>query len=485
MSVRRAPIRCLAALALSLLAAACAVNPATGDRQFTGLVPVSQDAAIGRQEHPKVLAEFGGAYDNPRVRAFVDRLGRTLAAQTGRADVDWTFTVLDTDVVNAFALPGGYVYITRGLLALAGDEAEVAGVLAHEIGHVVARHTAERISRSTVAGVLAAGVGAVLGSPELARAVSLGSELVLAGYSREQELEADRLGVAYLAATGYDPFAMATFLETMGRKAQYDALVRGGATDRHDFLSTHPRTEERVERAAALARTYPPADRRRGDGDYLQAVAGMVYGDSPENGFVRGTVFAHPQLGFRFEVPQGYTLLNGAQQVVARGPGGSLIVFDGGTARGGSDMVAYIARDWAAGARFAAIEPLEINGLPAATGVTQGRIRGAMVDLRLVAIRMGPRIYRFTMVSPSGGLTGHDAAFRRTAASFRTLGRGEAAALQPHRLRTVTVRPGDTAESLAAGMADQPRAVDLFRILNNLPPGTPLTPGRTVKVVAG
>lgn len=160
------------------------------------------EAALGAQEHPKILQQFGGAVKDRKLQAYIDALGRRLAATTQRAGDPWTFTVLDSDVVNAFALPGGYVYVTRGLLALAKDEAEVAGVLAHEIGHVTAHHSAERQTRQTITGLLAAGVGLVLGSPELGQIAELGGGALVASYSRGQELEADQLGIATLERAG-------------------------------------------------------------------------------------------------------------------------------------------------------------------------------------------------------------------------------------------------------------------------------------------
>lgn len=487
MPTHRNPLRRLRAAvagSAALVLAACAVNPATGERQLS-MLPASQEAQLGAQEHPKVVAQFGGEYKDREVQAFVDRVGRKLAVVTEQPDITWTFTVLDSDVVNAFALPGGFVYVTRALLALAEDEAEVAGVLAHEIGHITARHTAQRMTRSTIAGVLAAGVGLVLGSADVANLAGVGAGAVLAGYSRGQELEADELAIRYLTAAGYDPFAMATFLETMRRNDQYQEARTGRQSKGNDFFASHPRTEDRVEKAAELARNAPKGGARPVDA-YHAAADGMIYGDSPDNGYVRGNQFLHPALGFGFQVPEGFSLLNGAQQVIAKGPNGAAVVFDAAPMQGARNPAEYLAGVWGREARIADAQRIDVNGLPAATAVTRGQTESGAVDIRLVAIQWdADTVFRFTFLSPPGALRRYDQAFEQTAMSFRRLTRAEVAGLQPRRIRVVTVRGGETVESLVARMPQEPYAEELFRIINDLPPGTPLQPGRRVKIITG
>ncbi|ALG70249.1 peptidase [Azospirillum thiophilum] len=444
------------------------------------------EASLGAQEHPKILAQFGGAVKDARLQGYVAELGRKLASTTARARDPWTFTVLDSDVVNAFALPGGYVYVTRGLLALAKDEAEVAGVLAHEIGHVTARHSAQRQTRQTLAGLLAAGVGVVFGSDTLAQIAGLGGTAMVAGYSREQELEADQLGVDTLRRTGYDPFAMATFLETLRRDGQYQGLRAGGKGEGgFDFFASHPQTEDRVRRAADLARAMPPGGARPRE-PYLAAVDGMIYGDSPENGYVRDRTFAHPQLGIAFTVPKGYALLNGAEQVIAKGTNGTAMAFDGGSAAGVPDPAAFLSDVWGKGATLGNLQRITIGGMPAATATTRGEAEGESTDIRLVAIRAPDgRMYRFTFLAPAGSLSRFDADFQAAANSFHRLTAEEAARYRPRRIQLATVRPGDGVAGFVRRMPQEPYAEELFRIINDLPPGTPLEPGRRVKVIVG
>ncbi|AWK87821.1 peptidase [Azospirillum thermophilum] len=476
---RTAPRSLLAALMAALLLVCAPVTPAPA-----GLFDADEEA-LGAQEHPKILAQFGGAVKDRRLQAYVEGIGRRLAATTERANEPWTFTVLDSDVINAFALPGGYVYITRGLIALAKDEAEVAGVLAHEIGHVTAHHSAQRQQQQTIAGLLAAGVGMVLGNPELGQLAGLGGSAVVASYSRAQELEADSLGVETLVRAGYDPFAMATFLETMRRYGQLEGLRSGKGESGFDFFASHPATEDRVWKAADLARARPPGGRRPVD-PYLAAVDGLIWGDSPENGFVRGRSFAHPGLGIAFSVPEGYSLLNGAEQVIAKGRTGAAVVFDGGSAPGTRDPVAYLTGVWAKGAQLQGVQGLTIGGFPAATAVTQGKTEEGAADIRLVAIQFAPdTIYRFTFLSPAGELQRFDSDFRQTANSFHRLTRQEAAGLQPKRIRVVAAQPGDGVEGFVRRMPQDRYAEELFRIINDIPPGTPLPAGRRVKVIEG
>ncbi|AWU94776.1 M48 family metalloprotease [Azospirillum ramasamyi] len=477
---------CLAVAAPALTAPAPATAGLLDNVLSGGVLSGGDEAALGAQEHPKILAQFGGAVKDARLQGYVEQLGRKLASTTARAGEPWTFTVLDSDVVNAFAVPGGYVYVTRGLLALAKDEAEVAGVLAHEIAHITARHSAQRQTRQTIAGILAAGVGLVFGNDTLAQLAGLGGTAVVASYSREQELEADQLGVETLHRAGYDPFAMATFLETLRRDSQYAGLRsgnRGGGG--FDFFASHPATEERVQRAADLARAIPAGGARPRD-PYLAAVDGMVYGDSPENGYVRDRTFAHPQLGIAFTVPQGYSLLNGAEQVIAKGPNGAAMAFDGGSAAGVSDPASFLTGVWGKGANLSNLQRITIGGMPAATATTRGEAEGGSADIRLVAIRMPDgKMYRFTFLAPAGNLARFDADFQATANSFHQLTAQDAARYRPRRVQVATVQPGDSVAGFVRRMPQEPYAEELFRIINDLPPGTPLQPGQQVKVIVG
>ncbi len=490
--MKRVFILALLSVALSG-ATACSTNPATGRNSFTAFMGADDEKRLGAKEHPKLVRQFGGEYADGDLDAYVDRVGRTLAAETEMPGLDYSFTVLDDDQINAFALPGGYVHVTRGLLALASNEAELAGVLAHELGHVTARHGAERYSQQVVAGVGAAilGVaGSVVGVPGVGNVAGQGAQVVLQSYSRDQELEADQLGIRYMRRAGYDPAAMASFFRKMDAYTQLQATMAGdpGSASRFSVMASHPRTGERVEQAIELARSAPLAKSTVNAEAYLSRIDGMVFGDSPEEGVRRGREFAHPALGIAFRVPSGFVLSNSPGRVTARGPEGSLIVFDMETNRDRARSVAkpsdYIARLGGGGVKFKSIQAIDVNGMPGATGTTRVRTDQGAVDARIVVIRERPdRIYRFVFLTPADTTNRLAPELRRTTYSFKRLSLSEARAIRPLRLEVVSVEEGDTAESLSGQMPFDSYRLERFLALNGLRKGQPLTPGQRVKII--
>jgi predicted Zn-dependent protease len=470
----------------ALLLPACTTNPVTGDSQFTALMPPEKEAAIGAQQHPEMLREFGGRYEDAKLQSYLDGLGQRLAQKTEVPGTRYTFTVLDSPIVNAFALPGGYVYVSRGLMALANSEAELAGVVGHEIGHVTARHSADRYGRGVLAqgGALLAGV--FLGS-QVGQLAQSGSQMALAGFSRGQELQADGLGIRYMTAAGYDPQEMAGFLSSMGRQAQLEALLAGkpGQADQFSYLQTHPPTGERAQQAAAAAQQAGGGANllvRRDE--YLKAIDGMIYGDSPGHGFVRGRVFTHPGLNLRFEAPEGFRLVNSEDAVVGVGPNGAQIVFDQVPGQGAATPQDYITRIWAANAPLGQLSPLTIDGQPAATAATRLNTKAGTMDARLVAIRAGGDSFRrFLFVSPPSLSAQLSAVFQATAMSLRRLSADEQRKLVPYRLRLVKVKAGDSMAGFAARIPLRDHAEERLRVLNNIPPGTEPRPGEWIKTI--
>lgn len=489
---RAPPVTALVAvLALGLLSG-CSVNPATGESSFTAFMSEAREAEIGADEHPKILERFGGVYDDPEFGGYVAEIGGRLAAHSEKPDLLFTFTLLNSPVINAFALPGGYVYITRGLAALAQNEAELASVLAHEIGHVMARHTAQRYSRALATALGSGILSAVIGNNLASQFIDLGSALYLKGYSRSQEFEADTLSVRYLRRAGYDPYAGADFLRSLAASSD---LAKRLDPDREKesgwdrMLMTHPRTADRVVRAIeaasggqAVAGEAPRLRRR-----FLDNLDGILYGDDPEQGLIQGRDFFHPGLRFRFTAPPGFRLYNTPQAVLAKGPGGARVIFDadGKPPEEPFAMTAYIAEHWAKGARLSGLETIEINGLEAATAETKMQGGGRAYDARLVAIRFGEgRIYRFVMATPTEQTANLNPQLRRMTYSFRRLSEAEAAGLKPYRLRVVQPGPGDTVARLAASLPFEDFREERFRVLNALTPGEALEPGRRVKIIA-
>ena len=476
----------MAVLVLPLLAA-CQTAPATGRQIFTAGLGPEDEQKLGLQEHPKILQEFGGDYqEDPELTAYITSIGNLLAKTSELPNQKFTFTVLDTPIVNAFALPGGYVYITRGLLALADNEAEVAGVLAHEIGHVTARHSAERYGNTVAAGVAATIVGVLVGGPA-AQAAGGAAGLALQSYSRDQEFEADMLGVRYLSRAGYDPNGMSSFLAKLQAHSRLEAELRGkpGEADKFDIMQTHPRTADRIQKAAQAAGEKPVADPIVGRDIFLGKIDGMLYGDNPEQGIIRDNSFSHPDLGFAFEVPESFTLFNSSRAVLALGPQQSRVVFDGVEDARGLGPARHIREVWAPKAQLSRVERLEINGMPAATATTRINSRSAgRLDARLVAISYDEEtLYRFLFATPPSVTQSLSVDLRRTTYSFRRLSAAEAAAIKPNRLRIHTVRRGETVSALAARMPFSDLPEKRFLTLNGLAPGAGLKAGQKVKLV--
>jgi predicted Zn-dependent protease len=481
---------CLPLVALG----ACSLNPATGERSFTAFMSREDEMKVGWKEHPKVLGAFGGAYVDRDLATYVESVGRRLAAVSEIKELPYTFTVLNDETVNAFALPGGYVYVTRGLLALVDDEAQLAAVIAHEIGHITGRHTAQRYSKAmatnlgiNVLGVVAGLFGAPPGISTLA---SMGADLYLKGYSREQEMEADLLGVRYLARAGYHTGAMTGFFHKLSAFKQLEAALVGDpeAAERFNLTSTHPRTAERIEQAVRLANVAPVAAPRSGRADYLTHIDGLVFGDDPFRGVRKGRHFVHPGLGIRFTLPPGFYMVNDKRRVIGRGSAGSLIVFDMEDSRKAAragDLAKYIAKDFGAGMSIREVEPITVNDMPGVTGRGIHKIKEKTYDVRLVVVREGlERLYRFIFLTPPSLTARLATEMRRTTYSFRRLSATEASSVRPLRLRVVRARPGDTPYSLAARMPMEAANLEWFAVLNGMRPDHSLAPGTLVKIVA-
>lgn len=478
----------LSCSALALGAAGCAVNPATGQRNFMLMSP-QDERRQGAELHPEVVKEFGGVYDDRKISQYVAAIGGRLSDATESPDQTYTFTVLDSPVINAFALPGGYVYITRGLMALASDEAELAGVLGHELGHVVARHAAQRYSRGIIVGGIAGLLGAVTRSEAVGSVVAgVGGVAFLQPFSREQELEADRLGVRYITRSGYDPGAMTSFLSKMRENSRLEAKIAGrdpDEVDARDIMSTHPRTVERLHQAMQLAGATAGQGRRDQD-SYLARIDSMIYGDSPRHGLVRGRLLVNPVERYRFEVPDGFALKSLPDAAIAISPVKLLIQFDSAETPFGGTMTNYIAQEWAKELTVKQLQPITVNGMAAATAATTLDSRSGPVSVHLVAIRFDARrIYRFLGAAPreSAGLL--PAALRESVFSFRPISSAEAAAIRPWRIDVVQVRSGDTSYGLSRRLPFESLQQERFRVMNGLRADQALRAGAMVKLVVG
>jgi predicted Zn-dependent protease len=443
------------------------------------------------EELKQIAAQFGGPYNDPNLQRYIRSIGELLSQASDRPGAAHGFTVLDSDIVNAFAVPSGDVFVTRGLIALANSEAELASVLAHEIAHVTARHSEGRQQRGTYGalGALGAGLlGALIGAPQLGQLGAVGAQAWLSGYSREQETEADMLGIKFMSRAGYDPRASAWFLKSLQDQSELEGKIAGAprGDDAYNFMSDHPRTADRVQQAVEAASGISVKEPMLERDIYLQKIDGIIWGDNPNEGVVRNRVFLHPQLRFSFEVPNGFHLLNGQSQVQAKGPNGAVIIFDRNPQpfRGAPD--AYIANAWASKAQLAGLQRFNLNGMPAATATTRTQLKqGGTVDVRFVAIAWNEdTFYRFLFVTPPQITQRLEPEFQRTANSFRRLSDREVSAIRPYRVRVVTARSGDTVDSLASAMPVAQLRREHFIVLNGMPADYRLKPGDKVKVIS-
>ena len=466
----------------------CAANPATGKQSLLGLTSINDDIRTGTKAYPDLIKAFGGAYGQDRLQSYITSIGRKLAAITELPDLPYEFTILNSPIINAMALPGGKIAISRGLLALASTEAEVAGVLAHELGHVTARHGAQGQNRAMLANIGLAVLGIATGSREL---VNLGQSVAgtfLQKYSRDQEIQADSLGVRYLTRTGYDPTAMASFLASMREQSQIEAEMNGlppGAVDEYNIMASHPRTIERVREATEKANATGVQGGAVGRTEYLDAINGLLFADDPEQGFVRGRRFVHPGLKIAFEVPDGFVLRNQPDSVVAQGRGGATIVFDMAAMGRARSLAEHLQYEWVTDIPLQGLENLRVNGMAAATAVARIQGNQGSIDMRVVAYDAGQgRLYRLLFLTPPQATRALSPGLRETTYSLRRIEEAEAREVRPLRIIVAKAEAGDTVDALAKSLPFGAFNAAWFRALNDLAPGQDVTIGQTLKIVA-
>ena len=383
--------------------------------------------------------------------------------------------------VNAFALPAGNLYVTRGLISLANDTSELASVLSHEMAHVIASHAAMREDRArqvALVGRVFDNFGAA--DPDTHALALAKSKIALATFSRSQELEADGIGVGIAARAGYDPFGAVRFLSSLGRQADLrPAQPTANDTRMPDFLSSHPATPERVRNAQINARQFSgPGGGERDRTVYLASINGMVYGEDPSEGFVRARRFLHPRLGFTFTAPDGFTLDNTPQAVLGiKDGGGQALRMDVVRVPAEQPLTVYLNSGWIENIDGTTVEDLTINGFPAATALAGGD----QWAFRLFVIRFGSDVYRFIFATKQM-TPAIDRSFGEAVNSFRRMSTAESASAKPLRIRVVQISEGDTIERLAGRMGTD-RKEERFRILNGLGASDRLRAGEQVKIV--
>ena len=473
-----------AAMAVS----ACTTIP--GANVAPGAPITQQEAALGAEYHPQFMAEFGGEMTGPAAD-YVRQVGQNIAVQSGLSNARSAFTVtfLNSPVPNAFAVPGGYVYSTRGLVGLMNNEAELAAVLGHEVGHVSARHSARRqatAQRNQLGGAAIAILSSILlgnnqVGQQIGQAAMQGSQLLTLSYSRSQETQADQLGIQYLNSAGYDARAMGTVLASLAAQNSLDAQLQGRDARMPEWASTHPDPAGRVQ--AALQMAGPAGSGVTNRDTFLSRIDGLRYGDDPEQGVIEGRQFIHPVLRLSFTAPDGFYMVNGVRAVSINGDAGRAQL---STAPYNGNLQTYIRQIFQQlGGEQQQLAPqtLEnttVNGIRSAYGMARVTSGQSQVDVVVYAYEFSAnQAFHFAAITPAGRAS----VFNQMFQSMRRISASEASAITPRRIDVVTVQRGDTVQSLARRMAFTNAQEARFRVLNGLGANDTLTPGQKVKIV--
>ena len=477
-SLRFAALLAGAALSIAPLSAQTARNISASDK------------ATGAKANPELVAEFGGAVSGPQA-AYVASVGKNIAIQSGLSNArdDFTVTLLNSPVNNAFAIPGGYVYTTRQLVALMNNEAELAGVLGHEVGHVAARHSKQRqkaATRNSILGVLGQVLGSAVGGGFgniIAQGSGLGAQALTASFSRTQETQADNLGIQYMKSAGYDARALSTVLASLANQTALDARLMGSSgRSVPQWANTHPDPASRVR--AALVRAGATANGITNRDTFLSRIDGILYGDDPKQGVVEGNRFTHPDFRLTFQAPNGFALMNGTRAVTIAGTSGkgefSSAAYNGNLESYVRSVFASLGSTNQAQIPISQLERTTVNGIPAAYGTARVTSGNSQVDVVVFAYEFASgQAYHFTTLSPAGRSGAFEPMFR----SVRRISASEAAAIKPRRIAVVTARSGDTVRSLANRMAYSDYQFERFLVLNGLTASSTLSAGQKVKIV--
>ncbi|WP_144751428.1 MULTISPECIES: M48 family metalloprotease [Bartonella] len=472
-------------ISLTLLLSAChtALSPnnmLSSDSSGT-IKRASKDniyVTLSALQHPRILQKYGGAYHDAKLERLLAKIVHKLAAASQKkSQQNYSVTILNSESVNAFALPNGSIYITRGMIALANDSSELAAILAHEIAHITAKHGILRLQKE--AELKAPPPSSNLLSHEKGDLHNpINNKQQLAQFSRNQELEADSIALEMLQQAGYDPFASLRFLQSMEAYSVFRNLLNKKNTA-SDFLAHHPTTPQRIRLATKKARNISIGYKGNTDRDsFLKSIDGMIFGGSPQTGFVRANHFIHPQLRITFSVPHNFTIENSAHTVWASGPDNVAIRFDALPRPFALSASDYLKSGWLVGLDESSIQAITLHGLSGA----QARATNKQWQFDVVVILFKNHVFRFLTAAP------HDSQnlaeiTTKMIQSFHPLSSSQFKKLKPLRIRVVRVKQGENVASLADQMQTTTHKEALFRILNALSPTQTLRVGTEVKVI--
>ena len=480
----------LLSAAASAALAGCATNPVTGSPD---LVFQSEAGEIARSKevHPMLLQQFGGVYEDSQIAQYVNEVGQRAAKASQRPELTYTFTVLDSEEINAFTTGGGYVYITRGIMNYLNNEAELEAVLGHEIGHVCARHPVRQQSKSTLAGIGAAAVGIFTGSPDLAGLANYAGAALVSGYGRDQELEADRLGAEYLVKTGYSSSHMVDVVRLLKNQELLE-IQRAREENRqphvyHGVFATHPDNDSRLHEVVAAAKDLPnvPQPRDPEHDKYLKTIEGLPVGTSRAQGVLKGNRFYHANLGLTMVFPSGWHVENGADRLLAVSPDKSSVIQMQTQApppnTGPREFLGRILAQYSAGQA----EPLEVNGLQGYTTIVRSaKTSFGIVPARYAVIYYNNLAYVFSAATKgSAGAPAADPVFMSTIKTFRRLKQNEFAQAEPYKIKVIRADENTRIADLAKRSPLPKYAEQQLRLLNDLWPDKEPKPGQLIKIV--
>lgn len=425
-----------------------------------------------------------GLYNDPELQRYVNEIGQKMAKVSERPNLPWMFQIVDVPAINAFAVPGGFIYLTRGILPFLDNEAELAGVIGHEIGHVTARHSAQQYTRQIggTVGLLALSIFVPAARP-FGDIAGQGLGVLFLKYGRDDELQADELGAKYESTLGWDPAGVPAFLSTLGRLDEAGGDRRGVP----NWLSTHPDPLARVKDIQPTVATLKAGrtDFSTNREEFTRRIDGIIFGDNPEQGIARGSAFLHPVLRFRLDFPDGWEIQNTPQQVAAKAPGADVFMVLQLVEKPQGRNLQEIAINSMRGAGFAAVEGARatINGLDAFIGIYQGQAEGlGTVGARAAHIAYDQKVYVLVGLAPAQTFRQADTAFSTSIRTFRSLSAAEAENIRPNRVDLYVVRAGDTWASIAerSGGVIKPSAL---AVMNNAAPGSQPQAGTRIKIV--
>lgn len=467
-------------IGLVFIQISCVRNPVTGKKQLV-LMSEKQEIQMGKESDPDIMAYFG-RYEDPDLQAFITEKGNEMAAVSHRPKLDYEFKIVDSPVINAFAVPGGFVYFTRGIMAHFSNEAEFAGVLGHEIGHVTARHSVIQ-QRNNLLGQLGMIAGVVL-VPQLSEFIeplSQGMQLALLSFGRDAERQSDELGVEYSSKIGYDAAEMAGFFETLERKQE-----KAGGTEIPEFLSTHPSPSERNRTVAQLAATWKEKldleDTEVNREAYLRRIEGLVYGENPRQGFVENSVFYHPELKFRFPVPSDWNLQNSPQQVqMAPKSGEAVLTMTLASGSNFREMAEQMAEQYKL--EVLSVSEEKVNGFNSLQMLAeQKQENGSGIRLLVYFIQQGDLSYQLMGLAESGNYATYESAFLSTMKNFRELNEADKLNRQPERLDIQTLSRNTTLKQALKARGFPDARLEELAILNGMELNESLSAGTLIKV---